>query len=78
MLLLKLVEETSSKVVYDYFPEQKENFGTITIDKITGEVTDVKVSSNDLHERYMHHAVSRIIEFFKNGTYNKEDIIAWY
>ena len=77
MLLLKLVKETSSKVVYNYFPEQKEHFGTVAIDKTTGEVTDVQISINDKHERYMHHALSRIVEFFENGTYKDQDVVAW-
>lgn len=78
MLLLKLVEETSSKVVYNYFPEQKDKFGTVIIDKVTGEIADVQISSNDSNERYMHHAVSKIVEFFKNGIYKHEDVVAWY
>lgn len=78
MLLLKLVQETNSVVVYNYFPEQKDDYGTVTLDKCTGEISDVKVSRNDLYERYMHHAVSKVVEFFKNGTYKQEEVVAWY
>lgn len=77
MLLLKLVEETKYKVVYNYFPKKEEHCGMITINKTTGEVLDVKISLNDPHERYMHHALSRITEFFKNGKYKENDIVAW-
>ena len=78
MLLLKLIKETDSMVVYNYYPEQKEEFGTVMLDKKTGEITDAKISSNDLHKRYMHHAVSKICQFFENGEYKQEDIVAWY
>lgn len=78
MLLLKLINETDSTVVYNYFPEQKEEFGTVILDKKTGEIIDVEISSNDLHKRYMHHAVSKVCQFFENGVYKKEEIVAWY
>lgn len=78
MLLLKLVEETSSRVVYNYFPEKKEECGTVTFDKLKGEVIDVVISKNDSHNRYMHHAVSKICEFFDNNVYEKEYVVAWY
>lgn len=78
MLRLKLIEETSSKVVYNYYPEQEEECGTVTLDKITGKVIDVIIASSDSHQRYMHHAVSKITEFFQNGIYNEEQIVAWY
>lgn len=78
MLRLKLIEETNSKVVYDYFPEQEDEFGTVTLNKLTGEIIDVKIASNDEHERYMHHAVSKVIDLFKNGSYSKEVVVAWY
>ena len=38
MLLLKLLEESDSEVVYSYFPEKKKYFGTVKINKITGEI----------------------------------------
>lgn len=78
MLRLKLVEETSTKVVYNYFPEQEDNYGTVTLDKSNGEIIDVKIARNDEHKRYMHHAVSKIMEFFANGRYSNEEIVAWY
>lgn len=78
MLLLKLIEETELIAVYHYFPEQKEYFGSVTIDKETGEITDVQTASNDIHERYMYHAISKIISFFQNGLYKTDEVVAWY
>ena len=53
MLLLKLLEESDSEVVYSYFPEKKKYFGTVKINKITGEIIDVQTADNDLHKRYL-------------------------
>lgn len=78
MLRLQLVEETNSKVVYNYFPEKDDSHGTVVLDKEKGEILDIKIASNDSHERYMHHAVSKIMEFFRNGNYSNEEIVAWY
>ena len=47
MLLLKLLEESDSEVVYSYFPEKKKYFGTVKINKITGEIIDVQTADND-------------------------------
>ena len=65
-------------VVYNYYPEQKEEFGTVTLDKKTGEIADAQISSNDLHKRYMYHAASKVCQFFESGAYKQEDIVAWY
>ena len=51
MLLLKLLEESDSEVVYSYFPEKKKYFGIVKINKITGEIIDVQTADNDLHKR---------------------------
>ena len=78
MLLLKLLEESDSEVVYSYFPEKRECFGTVKINKITGDVIDVQVADNDTHDRYMHHAVSKIVSFYEKGNFPKEDVVSWY
>lgn len=78
MLLLKLLEESDSEVVYSYFPEMREYSGTVKINKIIGEVIDVQIADNDTHERYMHHAVSKIVSFYEKGNFPKEDVVSWY
>lgn len=78
MLLLKLIKETNSEVVYSYFPEKKEHYGTVKINKITGDIIDIQIADNDAHERYMHHAVSKMVSFYEKGDYPKEDIVSWY
>ena len=78
MLLLKLLEESDSEVVYSYFPEKKKYFGIVKINKITGEIIDVQTADNDLHKQYMHHAVSKIISFCEKGDFPKEEMVSWY
>ena len=46
MLLLKLLEESDSEVVYSYFPEKKKYFGIVKINKITGEIIDVQTAED--------------------------------
>ena len=48
------------------------------INKITGEIIDVQTADNDLHKRYMHHAVSKIISFCEKGDFPKEEMVSWY
>ena len=78
MLLLKLVNETDSEVVYNYFPEKAEVNGSVTISKITGEIIGAQIADNDSHRRYLHHAVSKVIEFYENAEYKNEIVVAWY
>lgn len=77
MLTLQLNKESDNNVLYNYYPENKEEFGTVLIDKTTGEIT-TGISGNDKFGRYLMHAVKRVKEYFEKGTYQKEDIVAWY
>ncbi len=78
MLQLKLVENTSSRVVYNYFPEKKNIYGTVSLNKSNGEVLSVTVAENDVHDIYMHHAVSKVAEFIEKDNLPEEEIVAWY
>lgn len=78
MLRLELIKETRTEVVYNYFPEQENEYGTVTIGKSSGEVIDAKISSNDTHHRYLHHAVSRIGGYIEDGIYMQNEVVAWH
>lgn len=78
MLRLKLVENTNSKVVYNYFPENEKTYGVVSLDKSNGEVLNVNIAKNDVHNRYMHHAVSKVIKFIEDSVFPEEEIVAWY
>ena len=77
MLQLKLVENTNSKVVYNYYPEGKESYGYVSLDKSSGDVLEVGIAENDVHDRYMHHAVSKVASFIENNNYPETEIVAW-
>lgn len=77
MLQLKLVENMDTKVVYNYYPEGKELYGSVSLDKSNGEVIEVHVAENDVHDIYMHHAVSKVASFIENSNYPETEIVAW-
>ena len=77
MLRLKLVKNTNSKVVYNYFPENEDKYGTVTLDKSNGDVINVVIAENDSFNRYMHHAVSKVIKFIENNSFPEEETVAW-
>lgn len=78
MLKLKLIKRIAGKIVFNYYPEGKEIFGTISVDERTGEMDVVRVSENDEFGRYKLHALKRIREFINGDTFTEEDIVAWY
>ena len=78
MLKYLLKEETNESVVYDYFPENGETFGTVSYNKKSNECGIVTLSENDKHQRYALKMFSQIREFASKKSYLKEGIIAWY
>lgn len=78
MLRLELVDNTQCKAIYNYFPEGKEEYGTISINKRTGELEVEKISANDEYKRYLFHARSRIEDFFAENNFMEKDVVAWY
>ena len=78
MLRLKLIEETDTRAVYGYFPEEEKENGSLSIDKRTGEIQVVEVAKSDTFNRYLHHAVSRVEQYYKNNNYLEIDTVAWY
>ncbi len=77
MLRLELVSNMQGKVVYKYFPEQKDEYGTVSISTATGETEVEKISPNDVHRRYLLHAVSRIEKYLAEKKFPERDVVAW-
>lgn len=78
MLELKKKGETLEIVKYNYYPEGKECFGELTVDRKTHTVLDdFTKAENDSFGRYLAHAVKRI-ESYKDDKYPNEDIVVWY
>ena len=78
MLKLILIRATDNSFIYHYFPEVKADYGILSIDTATGKIQILKVAENDIHRRYLGHAVSELRKFYETDIYRKESIVAWY
>lgn len=78
MLTLKLKNENENSMIFNYYPENEKLFGTLNLDKKTGDIQIISVPENDQHHRYLQHAVSKINEYFSSGKYKNIAIVAWY
>jgi hypothetical protein len=78
MLEYRLVEETSQKVIYEYYPEGETEGGIVSFDKESKTNSIVKLSATDEHQIYAQKLFRRIREFANNNFFKREGIIAWY
>ena len=78
MLKFILVEETSQKVVYKYYPEGGTDAGVVSFDKESKTNSIVTLSEKDRHHRYAQQLFARIREFANSNSFAKEGLIAWY
>lgn len=78
MLKLKLMNRYDGKIVFNYYPDENNDFGTISINEGTGEISVLSKAENDEFGNYKVHAIKRIKEYFKNKNYLLEDIVTWY
>ena len=62
---------------YKYIPENSDEYGIISLDRMTGEKKiDKLVLGYSMN--YPAHAFHRIKEYLVNNNFQKKDIIAWY
>jgi hypothetical protein len=78
MLKYKLVEESSRKVVYEYYPEGGTEAGVVSFDKETKKISIITLSEKDRHQRYAQKLFARIREFENSNSFGKEGMIAWH
>lgn len=80
MLKFVMVEETDEIVIYNYYPEGKSVYGTISFNKKTKECKIIKLSEEetDYFTWYARHMFSRCRKFHDEGQYEKEGMVAWY
>lgn len=78
MLKFNLVEETSKKVVYEYYPEGGSDAGVVSYDKVLKTNSIVTLSAKDKHQRYAQKLYARIREFANSNSFEKTGMIAWY
>lgn len=78
MLTLTLYMDHGETVEYNFFPNGKEEYGTISVDKNTGDIDVIKNAKGDDYAIYLGHAVSQVSKFQKSGEYLQETTVAWY
>lgn len=78
MLELVLNSDNGEIVEYNFFPEGKKEYGTITVNKKTGVVDITKRADGDDYDVYLRHAVSKVLNYQKSGSYQQKEMVAWY
>lgn len=78
MLSYEMIINDAEKIVYKYYPEGKETFGTVFINKKTKEYTVDKLASNDEAKTYLMHMFSQIRKFITENHFKEKGMIAWY
>lgn len=79
VVTLRLIEITSDRVMYEYFPEDKKEYpGIVALDLETKKRLFLKDSVKDFGKLYAGHALRRIEEYNSNGEFKKDGLVAWY
>lgn len=78
MLKYKLIEESENYVKYLYFPDGREEYGSVTVNKRTGDVLEMVIAKVDQFKRYCFHLIDEIEDFIESGNFKNEGIVAWY
>ena len=77
MLSLVLDGFTDNEVTYNYYPENKSDYGILIADRRSGKIKIVKIANSDHFRRYLFHAVSRIEKYLEKSDFLENDIVAW-
>lgn len=78
MLTLKMTSQEAGAIVFNYYPEGRSEYGTIRVNKDTGELSILHTASNDEFGTYKVHAIKRIKTYIQNKSFELEDTVAWY
>ncbi len=78
MLLLKLVKINNNVVVYNYFPENAEDYGTIELDLVSKDVRLVKRADKYKQTMYLMHAYQGILRMLDENDFLDTRVVAWY
>ena len=78
MVRFILKEETTERVVYEYFPENGLESGLVMYDKKETKFMIVELAKNDCHQRYVQKVMHTIRDFVNANSFQKEGIVAWY
>ena len=78
MLLLKLVKINNNVVVYNYFPENAEDYGTIELDLVSKDVRLVKRADKYKQTMYLMHAYQGLLRMLDENDFSDTRVVAWY
>ena len=81
MLVVRLEHIKNDVVVYRYYPENKNDYGIISVNTNTGQIkenTPVKGEYGGENSMYRNNAFSDMRKFFKEKNFPKEWMIAWF
>lgn len=77
MVRIRKLELTDFVARYEYFPENSDKCGIISLNRATGERVMEK-SASGYGNNYAAHALRRIEEFQKEGKFAEEDTVIWF
>lgn len=81
MLVVRLEHINNDVAVYKYYPENKNNYGIISVNTNTGLIKEnipVKGEYGGENSMYRSHAFSTMRKFFKEKNFPKEWMTAWF
>ena len=78
MLILKLVKITNNVVVYNYFPENAEDYGTIELDLVSKEFTLIKRADKYKQTMYLMHVCQGLLKMLDENDFSDTRVVAWY
>lgn len=78
MLLLKLVKINNTVVVYNYFPENAEDYGTIELDLVSKDVRLIKRVDKYKSTMYLMHAYQGLLRMLDENDFSDTRVVAWY
>lgn len=80
MLVVRLEQIKNDIAVYKYYPENKNDYGIISVDTNTGHINEdapVEGQYGGENSMYRNHAFSTMRKFFKEKNFPKEWMTAW-
>lgn len=75
---MRAKSDNAEKIVYDYFSEDTEICGTFELSKTDGNINVIKIAPTDEQSQYLHHAVSKALEFYNANQFKNNVTVAWY
>ena len=78
MVLLKLIKITDNVVLYYYFQENAEDYGTIELDLRSREARLIKRADKYKQTMYLMHAYQGLLRILDENDFSDTRVVAWY